>query len=120
LRSGSRGIGGDRPRFADGGKLSPYVDFGSRLRNGSDEAIATPGQCFDIARIVGVVAESIAHLIDGDGERAIEVDVGVFTPDPVVELFPGDDLTGPLDQRDQDPKGLTLNPDAGACFPQLA
>ena len=48
--------------------------------DGSDESVAALGQCFNKARILGVVAQSLAQFVDGDAQAVVEVNGRVRAP----------------------------------------
>src|ERR1017187_3904547 len=71
------------------------------LLNRSDEAVAVPGERFDEAGVLGGVAQSVTDAIDGAIEAAVEVHDRVVRPDPLLQLFPRQDLARPFQERDQ-------------------
>ncbi len=88
--------------------------------HGSDEAIAAPGDRFDEARVLGVVAQSITDAIDGAVEAAIEIHHCVVRPDPLLQLFPGQDLAGPFQKGEKEFERLLLELDLAALLEDLA
>lgn len=86
----------------------------------SDEPVASPGQRLYEARIVGVIPQRLANLINGGSKRVIEVDVGPFFPDSLLKLLASDDLSGPLNQFSQHSEGLPLNLDPETTPPKLS
>jgi hypothetical protein len=49
----------------------------------------------------------------------VEIDPGVGWPEALAELFAGDDVTGTLQQENQDAEGLLAQLDGGAAATQL-
>ncbi len=88
--------------------------------DGGDEAVASLGERLDVAGAVGGVAEGFADLVDGGAEGVVEVDDRVTTPEAEVEVFPGDDLSGALEERGQNLKRLRLQLDAETGLPEFA
>ena len=88
--------------------------------DGGDEAVAALGERLDIAGAVGGVAEGFADLVDGGAEGVVEVDDGVTTPEAELEVFAGDDLSGALEERGENLKGLRLQLDAETGLPEFA
>ena len=74
-----------------------------------DEAIASFGECLDKAGTVGGVAEGFADLVDGGAEGVVEVNDRVTTPETQLELLPGDDLAGVLEERGENFKGCVCS-----------
>ena len=82
--------------------------------DGRDEAIATTGEGFDEAWVIGGVPEGLADFIDSSAEGLVEVSRGLLAPDSCVELFTGEDFARALEKSGEDTKGLTLELDAVA------
>jgi hypothetical protein len=61
--------------------------------------------------VSGRIVESGSDLLDGRVQAVLEVDVGPVGPEPLSQLFSGDDLSWMLDERGQDLEGLLLDPD---------
>lgn len=87
-----------------------------------DEAIAPARESLDETGSFRRIAERHADLIDGFGEALVEIDEGPLRPDPCLELAPGHDLAGLVQQCRQDLEWLVFqfDPDAAlAQFPGL-
>ena len=84
-----------------------------------DEAIASFGECLDKAGTVGGVAEGFADLVDGGAEGVVEVNDRVTTPETQLELLPGDDLAGVLEERGENFKRLRLQLDPETSLPEF-
>jgi hypothetical protein len=70
--------------------------------------------------VIGGVPKRIPNFIDGAGDTAFEVDVGVVAPDLLLQFLPGYNLAGPGEKGCQNTKGLPGKTDAQACFPNLS
>ncbi len=102
------------------GELGRSVGKGHDDTDGSDEAVAAAGEGLNEAGVFGRVAKGFADFIDGGAEGVVEVDDGIFAPEAGLEIFPGYDLAGLLEQGRKDFKRLALQLDAEAGFPELA
>ena len=60
-----------------------------------------------------------ADLVDGEVDTALEIDEGVISPDLLVNLFAGNDLTSALHEQQQDSKLLRLKLEHMAALTQL-
>ena len=87
--------------------------------NWSDEAVAAPGERFDEARVLRRVAQCITDAIDGTVESAIEIHHRVIRPDPLLQLLPGQHLTGPFQEGEKEFERLLLKLDFAALFEEL-
>src|SRR2546423_752956 len=74
----------------------------------SQEAVSAPGQSLNEARVIGVVAQRFAQLVDRPVETALEIHEGVGGPEFLLDLFPGHHLAGPVQQNGQNLKRLLL------------
>src|SRR5471032_2263069 len=80
--------------------------------DGTNEAVATTGNRFDIARAVSRVSEHVPQAIDRFLQRQIIVNKSVFRPKESAEFFAGDQFTGAFEQRLEDLKGLACELEA--------
>ena len=94
-------------RATDGSSNGPEAPLDRRLdilritSDRGDESIALAGQRLDELRVVGGIAQRIAQVIHRLVETAIEVDERVGRPQPPRQFFTRDELTGPLEQRQE-------------------
>jgi hypothetical protein len=86
---------------------------------GANEAVTAARNGFDVTWLVCVVSEGGADLIDGEVDAAFEVDECVVSPNVLVDLFAGDNLSGALCQEQEHGKRLRLEPDQVAALTQL-
>jgi hypothetical protein len=84
-----------------------------------DEAVTAPGYGFDETRLLGIVAQRCANLVDGEVDAAIEVNEGVTIPDALVNFLTGDDLSCAFDQQKKDNNLLRPEFDHVAALAQL-
>jgi hypothetical protein len=80
-----------------------------------DEAIAAFRERFDEARTERRVSEHIAQLADGLVDRTVEADEGSFGPQSTAELLAGDNLSGIVHEREQQPQWLFTQADRAPC-----
>ena len=76
------------------------------LRNGSDEAIAAPGNRFDVERRVKRIAKCVAQVGDRHIEAVIEVNEGIRGPEKAIQLISRDQFARIFQQIDQDEERL--------------
>ena len=88
--------------------------------DGRDEPIAAARQCLHEARPVRSVAEGSSQLVHGLVQTLLEVPGHRVRPHSLLQLFPGDQLTGALEKHLQDAEGLFLQVDPPALAPELA
>ena len=91
-----------------------------KFLNRSDEAIAAPGERFDEAGVLSDVAQSITDAIHSAIEAAIEIHHRVVRPDPLLQLFPRQHLTGPFQEGEKEFERLLLKLDFAALFEKFA
>ena len=90
------------------------------MGNGSDEAIALPGDGLDIERLVGRVAQGLAELHDRSIQAVIEVDEGVGWPEVLAQLLARDHLPGVFKQQEQNARRLFAQLDESAIAAQFS
>ncbi len=91
-----------------------------RLLHCSDEAIPAPRNGFHVARIFGAVCEGAANLVDREIDSMLEVDECRISPEAPLDFFPGYDLTGSLDEKQQNAERLGLKLEQNAGLAQFA
>jgi len=91
-------------------------EFGDRR----DENVAGARDGFDVAWLVGGVAQRGAEAFDGGIEAAIEIDKGLRAPEAVLQLLPCDNRSLPLYQRFQNFERLALQLEPDAMFAEYA
>ena len=89
-------------------------------RDRRNKAVTALGECFNKARILGVVTQGFAQLVDRDAQAVIEIDGGIGIPKPLLERFAGQDFAGLLKQCCKQFEGLPLKPDADTGPAQLS
>ena len=89
------------------------------IRDGADEAIASPGECLDEARVIGGVAQRLAQPPDGGVQIVFDIDEDVVRPEPPLEIVARDHLPGVFDERCQDLEGLLAEPDPHPALEEL-
>ena len=68
----------------------PYGD-------GDYQPIAPATQCFDEARVLGRVAECVSYLPNRAVYRVVEIDERIVGPEALLNLLPGENLSGVLE-----------------------
>src|ERR1035438_5012277 len=81
-----------------------------------NKPVATTVQGFNETRVLGIIPQGFAQLLDTAVEAVIEVNEGVCGPKLSPQLLPGDRLSGALQKNSQDLKGLFLQLDADATL----
>src|SRR6185437_11365227 len=104
------------------GGLGVFYAGGGRVQDvdGGDEAVAALGEGLNVAWAFGGVAEGLADLVDGGAERVVEIDDRVTTPEAELEVLAGDDLSGALEERGKNFKGLRLQLNPKTGLPEFA
>src|SRR5579863_532079 len=74
-----------------------------------DKAVSAARDRFDVARDVGIIAERVPHLANSYTQAVVELDKGVLRPKALPYLFPGDDLSTPFHEHDQQTVGKLLH-----------
>jgi len=90
------------------------------VADGSDEAIATAGNRFDVPGFVGIVSKRVANLPYAEVDAAFKVHEGVVAPNVALKLLPGDDLTGALRKQQEDAEGLWMDFQGESGFAQFS
>jgi hypothetical protein len=85
-----------------------------------DKTVATLGESFNEAGIVGFVGEGVAQFVNGGVQAVLEIDEGVFGPEAFLVLLAGDDDAGLLEEDSQDLEGAILDFQADAGFAKFA
>jgi hypothetical protein len=85
----------------------------------ADKPIAAPRDGLNVPRLVCIVSQSRADLVDGEVDAAFEVDEGVVAPDVLVNFFAGDNLPRAFYQEQENGKLLRPEPDQVSALAQL-
>lgn len=86
----------------------------------SDEAVPAAGYRFYEPRVVGTIAQSFPQPAHRIANGAIEVDEGIFEPEPGADLLAAHDLAAMFQQKNKNLEWLLLDFDPEAVLPQLA
>jgi hypothetical protein len=97
---------------------APFLDALSCAES-TDETIPLPRHGLDIARIVGIIIESLPELLNGSIQAVLEFDEGAIGPETSLQLVPGDYLPRPLQKCNQNPERKVLQLDTCAVPPEL-
>jgi hypothetical protein len=76
--------------------LSDQYPLGFRIFHSNDrtqEPITFARNGLDVVRVVGVIAQGIAKLADGDSQTAVILDKGIVLPNAAVEILMGHRLS---------------------------
>ena len=87
---------------------------------GSDEAVSAATSGGDEARILRVVRQGLAQLVDGSVQAGVEVDEGVRRPEALAKLVARNHFSGPLQEDGEHGEGALLQPDDDAIPAQFA
>src|SRR6266849_657317 len=90
------------------------------LFNSADEPVAALGKRLDESRLLVVVTERLAQLLNGGVEAVIEIHKSVRGPEPFLKFFPPDDFTRTLQEQGKDSKRQDLQLDFAARFAEFA
>ena len=90
------------------------------LIDGRYEPVATTRTVSTNRGVFGPIAQRVAQPVDHGIQTVVEIDERATRPEPLAQLFTGDDVTGSLQQQREDLERLLLKPDADASLPQLA
>lgn len=86
----------------------------------SNETIAAARKGFDKARLVRIIGERSADLVDGKIDTVLEIDECRFAPEIALDFITRDHRATVLGEKLKHTKGLRLQLDKAAIFPQLA
>ena len=84
------------------------------------KAIASLGNCLNIARRRGRVAEYVSQFGYGCIQSMIKIDECIFGPQALPKLFTGHNIVGPFQQSHQHLKGLHLQLQPGSLTAQFS
>jgi len=92
--------------------------FGSlaRVMDRRQEAVAVTRNGFDVARVLGGIAQRGPQLGHGFVQAAVKINEGVHRPELVAKLFPSHHFAGVIEQEAQDLEGLFLQLDSNAAL----
>ena len=93
------------------------IRFRLHLRN---EPVSPPRQCFDVARVLGIVVEHLAQLLDVGIQAVFEVNDGVIRPEVFAEFLASDEFAGMFQQNRKNGDGLALELELRTVLPQLS
>lgn len=77
------------------------------------------GDGFDVHGSAGGVAEDVADLHDRGVEAMVKVDIRIGGPEKAAKVFAGDDISGVLEQLDENAERLLPELDAYAAAAKL-
>src|SRR5262249_13562058 len=118
-----------RKKSEGGGRGEPSTAAGRRRRRAwgrltpgdrCDELVPATGDGFDEARTARRIAERGPQLGERGRKTVIEIDESVGGPQRLPHLLARDDFARPLEQQEQKPQRLLLEPDAKASLPHLS
>jgi hypothetical protein len=73
------------------------LNFG--FLNFGNKAITATRESFDVARIVGRIAEGLTQFVHRSVQAMAEVHKGILRPDSFSQFFPGHELAGVFEKR---------------------
>jgi hypothetical protein len=62
------------------------------------DSVTALGQGLNKSGVLGIVAQSLAELVDRDSQTVVKVDGSVSAPELLLEFLAGNDLARPLQQ----------------------
>jgi hypothetical protein len=77
-------------------------------------------KCLDEPRVVRFVSKRRPKPLHGGVQAVLEIDKRSVRPEPLPQLFAGDDVPRPFEHHDENLERLILQPDANASLSQLA
>src|SRR4051812_48995457 len=99
--------------------VSGGLGKGGHVCDMCNEPIAAARDGFDVSRLGSIVIQHFSQAVHCLVERLIEIDEGIARPYPVPELLTSDDLTRPIYESRENPKGLLLKPDSQPILSQF-
>jgi hypothetical protein len=84
------------------------------------KTIASPGDCLDIARLVGRVPQSVPQSPYRDANAVIELDNRIVRPEALPNLFARDHFARGFEQHSEYLERLRLKSNPAPLFPQFA
>src|SRR5512140_1759866 len=87
--------------------------------DGSGEAVSTPRQSLDKARMLGSIAQRLPQTRHDRIQVVFEVDEYVAVPETIAEFFASDDLSRMFEQRTQHLERLLAQRNTVSAFAQL-
>jgi hypothetical protein len=88
--------------------------------NRRNETIAATRHSLDKARVIGVVAHSVAQLLDSYIQATVKLDKSILRPKLFPQFLSGNDLPRPLQQQNQHAEGLVLQGHVLILFRELS
>ena len=76
--------------------------------NGCNKSIPTARDSFNEPGVIGGIFESAAKLFDRSIQTFVEIDKGVLGPQPMTQLFAGDQLSRTFEQHGEYAKRMVL------------
>ena len=74
----------------------------------------------DVSGIVSVVIQRFSELANRHPEAAVEVNEGIARPEAVAKFLAADDLSGSLEEHEEEPIRLLLQPYGSPVLQELA
>src|SRR5437762_1952195 len=84
------------------------------------EPVAATRERLNKPGALSVIAECLSQLTDGTVDRIIEINVGVPRPQPLLNIFPGDDLTRAFNKHAENLKRLLLQLESDAVLSKFS
>jgi hypothetical protein len=100
-----------------------WRDFGSGIRPPDlrhKEPVSVLWDGLDVARIFGVVVQSLSEFANRHPEAAVEVNKGIAGPEAVAKFLTADDFSGSFEKHEKKPIGLLLQPYGSPVLHELA
>ena len=90
------------------------------MLNRANETITAFGESFYVSRMVSIVRQGAANLVDREIDTVLEIDERRISPKAALDFFPGYDLSGALDEKQEDAERLGLKLEQNASLAQFA
>jgi hypothetical protein len=84
-----------------------------------DEPVSQLWQRLDVARLLRIVSERHADLVDGEVDAALEVDKGGVTPQMTLNVAAADHLSVTIEEQQENLEGLRRQFDRSSTLEEL-
>ena len=85
----------------------------------NEEPISSLWNCLNVSGIVGVIVQRLPQLANRHPEAAVKIDKRIVRPQAASKFLPADYFSGVFQERDEEPIGLLLQPDASPVLQEF-
>ena len=83
------------------------------------EPIPSLWNCFNVSGIVSVITQRLPQLANRHAEAAVKIDKRISRPEAAAKFLSADYFSRIFQQRDKEPTGLLLQPDASPVLQEF-